>query len=125
MLFLTPNQAKIKRCHAPYISEEELDILVNHWKAQGRPEYQQAEEGSAGGGELSLQTYETDDEEDMEKYLEIRSYVSSLKTISTSSLQRRFRLGYPRAARMMEKFEEEGLVGPAQGSKPREVFINK
>lgn len=121
MLFLTPNQSKIKRCHGPYISEEELDIIVNHWKAQGQPEYQQANIEN----EMPLPHSYNEDSEDMKKYLEIRSYISSLKTISTSSLQRRFRLGYPRAARMMEKFEEEGLVGPAQGSKPREVIQNK
>ena len=123
MLFLTPHQAKIKRCHGSYISEEELNIIANHWKSQGRPEYQQAEESE--GRDFSSSDYLSHDDEDMEKYLEIRSYVSSLKTISTSSLQRRFRLGYPRAARMMEKFEEEGIVGPAHGSKPREVLLNK
>ena len=123
MLFLAPHQAKIKRCHAPYISEEELDIIVNHWKAQGRPEYKNTEEAQALSSDFTPAAYE--EGEDMEKYLEIKSYISSLKTISTSSLQRRFRLGYPRAARMMEKFEEEGLVGPASGSKPREVLHNK
>ena len=123
MLFLTPSSAKIKRCHGPYISEEEISLIVEHWKSQGRPEYSPQ---SLSSESLSQQPHPlSPPDEDMEKYQTIRSYVASLKTVSTSSLQRRFRLGYPRAARMMELFEEEGIVGPAQGSRPREVLQNK
>ena len=122
MLFLAPGTAKVKRCHGPFISEDSIRLLVDHWKNQGQPQYITSDKTSEEGE--SSHFYSTDDN-DMEKYMEIRSYVSSLKTVSTSSLQRKFRLGYPRAARMMEKFEEEGLVSPAQGSKPREVLHTK
>ena len=120
MLFLTPGSSKIKRCHGPFLSEEDLNIIINHWKAQGSPQYHTIEKFE--NENFDIHSSWNDSDEDMEKYMEIRSYVASLKTISTSSLQRKFRLGYPRAARMMEKFEEEGIVGPAQGSKPREVL---
>ena len=123
MLFLAPGTAKIRRCHGPFISEESIALLVNHWKQQGQPQYMNINQ--ANSEEESLTSHFHDSNEDMEKYMEIRSYVTSLKTISTSSLQRKFRLGYPRAARIMEKFEEEGLVSPAQGSKPREVLQHK
>ena len=123
MLFLTPGSAKIKRCHGPFISEEDLNALISHWRDQGGPQYQTLEKFENENFDIHNSWSESD--EDMEKYMEIRSYVASLKTVSTSSLQRKFRLGYPRAARMMEKFEEEGIVGPAQGSKPREVLQHK
>ena len=123
MLFLTPGSAKIKRCHGPFLSEEDLNIIINHWKSQGGPQYHTIEKFE--NENFDIHSSWNDSDEDMEKYMEIRSYVAGLKTISTSSLQRKFRLGYPRAARMMEKFEEEGVVGPAQGSKPREVLQHK
>ena len=59
-----------------------------------------------------------------ERYDEILSWVSSQKAVSASLLQRKFSLGYPRAARMVEIFEKEGVVGPANGSKPRPVLIS-
>lgn len=121
MLFLSPSEAKVKRYHGPLITEEEIRLITEHWKDQGEPQYLTIEKQSnlAFGNALNSGDDET------EKYLEIRSYILSLKSVSTSSLQRKFRLGYPRAARMIERFEEEGLVGPAQGSKPREVLQSK
>ena len=124
MLFATPGSSKIKRCHGSYMSEEEIKIITNHWKEQGSPQYHSLSKMENENFDIHSAPW-SEDSDDMAKYLEIRSYVSSLKTVSTSSLQRKFRLGYPRAARMMEKFEEEGIVGPAHGSKPREVLHNK
>ncbi len=124
MLFSTPGSSKIKRCHGAYMSEEEIKIIVEHWKQQGSPQYRTLNQMENENFDIHSAPW-SEDSEDMAKYLEIRSYIASLKTVSTSSLQRKFRLGYPRAARMMEKFEEEGIVGPAHGSKPREVLHNK
>ena len=124
MLFSTPGSSKIKRCHGAYMSEEEIKIVVDHWKQQGSPQYRTLNQMENENFNIHSTPW-SENAEDTEKYLEIRSYVASLKTVSTSSLQRKFRLGYPRAARMMEKFEEEGIVGPAHGSKPREVLHNK
>ena len=124
MLFSTPGSSKVKRCHGAYMSEQEIKVIVDHWKEQGSPQYRTLHQMENENFDIHSTPW-SEDSEDMEKYLEIRSYVASLKTVSTSSLQRKFRLGYPRAARMMEKFEEEGIVGPAHGSKPREVLHNK
>ena len=60
-----------------------------------------------------------------ERYDEIVAWVASQKEVSASLLQRKFRLGYPRAARMIEIFEVEGVVGPANGSKPRQVLVRE
>ena len=65
------------------------------------------------------------EEEFDDRYDEILAYVSTLKEISASHIQTRFRLGYPRAARLIEMFEQQGVVGPASGSKKRQVLINE
>jgi S-DNA-T family DNA segregation ATPase FtsK/SpoIIIE len=137
MLFLAPGVAKPQRNHGPWLTEAEIGELTQHWIAQGQPEYNtdamKAIEGSGGGYAADLgdgvdddgSGFEDGDEDLMdEKYDEILSWVSTVKEVSASLLQRRFRLGYPRAARMIEIFEREGVVGPAQGSKPRQVLIS-
>ncbi len=132
MLFLAPGFAKPDRHHGPYLSEEEISILVDHWRGQGEPEYDRlalrAIEGSGGGYDLSGEagggSDPFDDEEIRDdRYDEMLAYVASQKEVSASLLQRRFRLGYPRAARMIEIFEAEGVIGPANGSKPRQVLV--
>ena len=75
-------------------------------------------EGAEYGGEFGA------DEDFDEKYDEILSWAATQKAISASLIQRRFKLGYPRAARLIETFEKEGVVGPANGSKPRAVLVN-
>lgn len=131
MLFLAPGVSKPQRHHGAYLSEEEISELVRWWKNQGEPEYDSLAmrvlEGSGGGFDLSGSDLDDggdfDDIEKDEKYDEILAYVASQKEVSASLLQRKFRLGYPRAARMIEKFEAEGVVGPANGSKPRQVLV--
>ncbi len=131
MLFLAPGFAKPDRHHGPYLSEEEISTVMSAWKEQGEPEYDtlalRAIEGSGGGYDLSG-VGEEDSFEDEEirddRYDEILAYVASQKEVSASLLQRRFRLGYPRASRMIEIFEAEGVIGPANGSKPRQVLVS-
>lgn len=133
MLFLAPGVSKPERHHAPYLTEAEIADVVAHWNKQGAPDFDsvamRAIEGSGGGYDLFDQ--EEGSGEDTfgdikdEKYDEILAYVSTQKEISASLLQRRFRLGYPRAARMIEIFESEGVVGPANGSKPRQVLVKE
>lgn len=129
MLFLAPGVSKPLRNHGAYLSEEEIGRVVEHWKAQGEPNYHPIasklidEDGiNVDGAQSDL--LGDDDEIKDERYDEILAYVASQKEMSASLLQRRFRLGYPRAARMIEIFESEGVVGPAQGSKPRKVLIS-
>lgn len=136
MLFLAPGVAKPQRHHGPWVSENEIGSIMQCWAEQGEPAFDplamKALEGSGGGFDLSgeasddadpLAEGDGADGEYDEKYDEIIAWVSSQKEVSASLLQRRYRLGYPRAARMIEIFEKEGVVGPANGSKPRQVLI--
>lgn len=131
MLFQAPGVGKPTRHHGPYLSDKEINNVVKHWSAQAEPEYDplamralegfsgegsDAGEGGGGGGGFG-------DEEYDERYDEILSWASEQKEISASLIQRKFRLGYPRAARLIEIFEKEGVVGPANGSKPRQVLV--
>lgn len=137
MLFLAPGVSKPERHHGPYLSEPEIGAVVQTWKAQGEPEYDaialKAIEGSGGGfdldghaaGDGGAGTDEFGDEIKDERYDEVIAWVASQKEVSASLLQRKFRLGYPRAARMIEIFEAEGVVGPANGSKPRQVLVRE
>ena len=131
MLFQAPGVGKPTRHHGPYLSDKEISNVVQHWAHQAEPEYDQlalraldgfsggdsTEEGSSGSSDFEEEEYD-------EKYDEILSWASGQKEISASLIQRKFRLGYPRAARLIELFEKEGVVGPANGSKPRQVLVS-
>lgn len=135
MLFLAPGVSKPQRHHGAWVSEEEISAIMSFWSDQGEPQFDplamKALEGSGGGFDLQgdgeagdpLAGGDGDNEYD-ERYDEVLSWVSAQKEVSASLLQRKFRLGYPRAARMIEIFEREGVVGPANGSKPRLVLIS-
>ncbi|KYG66750.1 cell division protein FtsK [Bdellovibrio bacteriovorus] len=130
MLFQAPGVGKPTRHHGPYLSDKEIGNVVKHWADQAEPEYDPlamkaldgfsgdgAEAGGDGGGGFEEEEYD-------ERYDEILAWASGQKEISASLIQRKFRLGYPRAARMIELFEKEGVVGPANGSKPRQVLVS-
>ncbi len=130
MLFVSPGTSKPERHHGPWLTDIEIEEVAGFWKAQSEPEYDplamKAVDGSGGGDDFLDAAGGGVSEEDYdEKYDEILAYVSTLKEVSASLLQRRFRLGYPRAARLIELFESEGVVGPANGSKPRQVLVNE
>jgi len=132
MLFLAPGVAKPERHHGSFLAEEEISRVVESWSAQGSPEFDiGALRAIDGGGtmgseadQMSLDSFDEDEIRD-DRYDEILAYVATLKEVSASLLQRKFRLGYPRAARMIEIFESEGVIGPANGSKPRQVLIKE
>lgn len=120
MLFLPPGAAKLQRIHGAYISEEETERIVAFLKKQGKAEYD----------ETVLRVVEdepaTDSEEAGEydeKYDEAVAIVTETGQASISMVQRRLRVGYNRAARMIEMMEKEGIVGSSDGSRPREVFV--
>jgi S-DNA-T family DNA segregation ATPase FtsK/SpoIIIE len=120
MLFLPPGTAKLQRIHGVYVSEAEITRVADFWKAQGGPVYDKA---------ITEETASDlhDDEEDLgeeflKRYDDAVALATSLEIISTSYLQRRFRIGYNTAARLIERMEKEGIVGPPQGSRPREVL---
>lgn len=122
MLFMPPGTSKLQRIHGAYISEKETERIVTFLKEQGAVRYDESvlkltEESEAGEGEESG---EMDD-----KYDEAVALVCETGQASISMVQRRLRVGYNRAARMIELMEKEGVVGPADGSKPREVLARK
>jgi S-DNA-T family DNA segregation ATPase FtsK/SpoIIIE len=118
LLFLPPGTSRLKRVHGPFVSEEEVARVVDFLKAQAAPEYlpgllelkdQEIEEGETGDRDA--------------KWQEALDLVAETRNASISMLQRRLRVGYNRAARIIEAMEKEGLVGPSDGLKPREVYI--
>ncbi len=119
MLYLPIDEAKPARIQGAFISEADINKVVAFLKKQAKPQYSaealEAEKsGTLAGGE------EMEDEL-FEKALE---YVLSTKYASASMLQRRMRIGYTRAARLIDMMQERGYIGPADGSKPREVYVN-
>ena len=132
-MVISAGTSKAIRHHGPYLKESEINAVAKFWSDQAEPEYDpiamRAMEGtsaagaSASGGDLDGDSGFTDDEYD-ERYDEILAWATEQKAISASLIQRRFKLGYPRAARLIELFEKEGVVGPANGSKPRAVLVS-
>jgi S-DNA-T family DNA segregation ATPase FtsK/SpoIIIE len=120
MLILPPGTSTLTRVHGPYVDEKEIHAVVEHWKAQGAPIYDpnilkpRAEDGEG---------LPQDDEGPDELYDQAIASLADMRFISISLLQRKLRVGYNRAARMIERMERDGIVGPADGAKPREVLI--
>ncbi|HZH03001.1 MAG TPA: DNA translocase FtsK 4TM domain-containing protein [Myxococcaceae bacterium] len=122
MLIMPPTSSHLQRVHGAFVSDEEIKRAVNHLKAQGKPVFDESilkpregdsEEG--GGG--------AEDELSDELYDQALAIVSEMRAVSISMLQRKMRIGYNRAARMIERMERDGVVGPADGAKPREVLL--
>lgn len=115
MLFMSPSMGRLQRLHGPFVSEGEIKRIVEFFKKQGSPVYQNEilEEKEEANG---------DDDIDDEKYREAVEFVMEKGEASISMIQRRFRIGYNRAARIIEKMERDEIVGPSDGVKPREVL---
>ena len=127
MLYLPSGSARVHRLHAPFVTEKEIAAVVEFWKAQATVEYQQAfleapkeerEAGSASGGD-SGEGGEADNDP---MYNDAVKLVVEFGKASTSLLQRRLRIGYGRAAHLIDLMEQDGIVGAADGPKPREVL---
>ena len=117
MLFLPPGTSKLQRIHGAYVSEAEMQRVTEYLRTQQKPVYE--EEILKAGSQDEEQK---GDEEYDEKYDEAVELVTQTRQASISMLQRRLRVGYNRAARMIEMMERDGVVGPSDGSKPREVL---
>ena len=129
MLMLTSDMAKPKRVQASFISDEETEKVTKQIRDQREPQYdndiisQPVQLGNGKGGNvMEMGGGGGGAEEDM--FREAVRCVIEGKKASTSLLQRRLRIGYGRAARMIEEMEEQGIVGPADGSRPREVLVS-
>jgi S-DNA-T family DNA segregation ATPase FtsK/SpoIIIE len=118
MLFLPPGTSRLIRVHGAYIDETEIGRIVNHAKAQGKPEYNETITQSE---EEALGLEEGDGEHD-ELFEEALRICVEMKRASTSVLQRRLRIGYGRAAAILDIMEREGFIGQADGSRPRPVL---
>ncbi len=118
MLLLPPGTAKLQRIHGAYVSEAEIHRVIDFLKKQRKPVYQ--EEILRARSKKSQDLAE--DEYD-EKYDEAVALVTATRQASISMIQRRLRVGYNRAARMIETMEREGVVSAGEGSKPREVLV--
>lgn len=118
MLFLPPGTSRLIRVHGAYIEETEIGRIVNHIKAQGLPAY---DETITQSEEEALGLEESDGEHD-ELFEEALRICVEMKRASTSVLQRRLRIGYGRAAAILDIMERQGLIGQADGSRPRPVL---
>ncbi len=119
MLFLPPGTSKVTRIHGPYVSEMEIERVVEYIKQHGRPQYEKIPFKSKKKKGEEEEAFDHD-----EKYDEAVQLVAETRQASISMIQRKLRVGYNRAARMIERMEQEGVVGPQEGVKPREVLIN-
>ncbi len=122
MLYLPPGSG-LQRVHGCYVSEEEVHTIVAHLKEQGSPEYDMgilASDDDEGGGDAPVSEGDGDG-----LYNQAVRIAMEERYISTSRLQRKLKIGYNRAARIIEEMEENGIIGPSDGtSRPREVFID-
>jgi S-DNA-T family DNA segregation ATPase FtsK/SpoIIIE len=128
MLYLPSGSARVHRLHAPLVTEKEIAAVVEFWKAQGSAEYQQQfleapkDEREAGSsGSEGAEGSEGNGEDDP-LYQDAVKLVIEFGKASTSLLQRRLRVGYGRAAHLIDLMEQDGIVGAADGPKPREVL---
>ena len=116
MLFLPPGSSKLTRLHGAFVSSAEIKRIVEFLKKQGKPSYDPSilarDKERKRGGRRRKDEYD-------EKYDEAVAFIAETGQASISLIQRRFRIGYNRAARIVEKMEEEGVVGPSDGVKPQ------
>jgi S-DNA-T family DNA segregation ATPase FtsK/SpoIIIE len=119
MLFLPPGTSKLERIHGPFVSEREVNALADYLRSQGAPEFdptivrlnEESERKEERGGDYD------------ELYDQALELVALHRIASISFLQRRLRIGYNRSARLVEQMEAEGVVGPQEGTKPREIYV--
>jgi S-DNA-T family DNA segregation ATPase FtsK/SpoIIIE len=119
MLVMSPGTSGLTRVHGPLVTDGEIQRVCDVWKAQGRPSYNM---DILSDDEKAEESAESDDIKD-EVYDQAVHIVAEARMASASMLQRRLRIGYNRAARLIEIMEREGVVGPPDGARPREVLV--
>jgi len=128
LLYLPAGSARVHRLHAPFVTEKEIAAVVEFWKAQAVAEYQQhfleapQEERDGATGTITGEPGEDGETENDPMYGDAVKLVVEFGKASTSLLQRRLRIGYGRAAHLIDLMEQDGIVGAADGPKPREVL---
>ena len=122
MLFSPPGSSKIIRSQGVFVSDEEIAEIVDNLKSNGPPKFaEEVQKQIEAPEELSLGGSDDEGDDMLPQALEV---LRSTKRASTSMLQRRLRIGYNRAARLMEVLEDRGIVGPENGSSPREILVD-
>jgi S-DNA-T family DNA segregation ATPase FtsK/SpoIIIE len=125
LLYSPVGSSRLQRIQGAYIDEAQIAELVDHWRAQGEPELheellEEVEDEDGGGG--SDDEFDPDEDELLEDAITL---VAQMQTASTSMLQRRLRLGYTRAGRLIDMLERRGVISGYEGSKPRQVLITE
>jgi S-DNA-T family DNA segregation ATPase FtsK/SpoIIIE len=121
LLFMPPGTARLTRVHGAFVSDHEVRQVMKFIKQQGRPTYRP----EVLEAKKEIDSALAADEEYDEMYDQAVAIVTETQQASISMIQRRLRVGYNRAARMIEQMERDGVVGPADGAKPREVYARK
>jgi len=122
MLFLPPGTSRLMRLHAPYVSEKETAAVVEFWKNQGQAEYVEGFLESPKDEHTHMEGANDDPDENDPMFDDAVRLVFEFGKASTSLLQRRLRVGYGRAAHLIDLMERDGLVGAADGPRPREIL---
>ncbi len=120
MLVLTAAN-KLVRAQGAWTKDEEIQTIADHWKRQAKPRYESALQAKIDGKGTELPEAPEEDEELLQQAIEV---IRQTRRASTSSIQRRLRIGYTRAARLIDILEEKGMVGPPRGSEAREILFD-
>jgi S-DNA-T family DNA segregation ATPase FtsK/SpoIIIE len=121
MLFIPPGTSKLSRIHGAYVSDKEISRIVDFIKMQAQPAY----DSSIEKFQLAAAQSQHGEDDDDDKYDEAVALIGELGQASISLIQRYMKIGYNRAARIIEQMEREGIVGPSDGAKPRKVLVRK
>jgi S-DNA-T family DNA segregation ATPase FtsK/SpoIIIE len=117
MLFLPPASGRLIRIHGAYVTEHEVARLASYLRKAGKPSFDE----SVGKPEKAAESAEPEERDDL--FDDAVRFVVSAGQASTSMLQRRLRIGFSRAGRLIDIMERDGIIGPADGSKPREILV--
>jgi S-DNA-T family DNA segregation ATPase FtsK/SpoIIIE len=129
MLFSPPGSSRLVRAQGAFVSDEEVAEFVEYLKRNGPPRYaenvqNQIEDDAAANSDNDEEEIGGDEQDDEKLYKKAIGVLRATKRASTSTLQRRLRIGYNRAARIVDLMEERGIVGPENGSSPREILVD-
>jgi S-DNA-T family DNA segregation ATPase FtsK/SpoIIIE len=122
MLFRGPGSSKLQRIQGAYITEEEIARLTSHWRAQGEPDYEEELLEARESAEEDDRDFSPDEDDLLEEAIRL---VAQTQTASVSMVQRRLRVGYTRAGRLIDMLERRGVISGYEGSKPRQVLVTE
>jgi len=120
MLYKPIDLSQPVRVQGAFLADEEIEAVVDFWKSAGAPPLPQLDHDAADDDDVSIPGVQSDAADEL--FIQASEMARSQKTLSTSLLQRRLRIGYPRAARLMDELEDAGIVGPGEPGKPRKVI---